>query len=385
MGGSLKIGTFAGIGVFVHWTFFLLFIYIAWISWGAGVAGFAIASAFVLTLFFCVVLHEFGHALTARRYGIPTRDITLLPIGGVARLERMPEEPRQELVVALAGPAVNVVIAGVLMGYLYLAFGSVPAYPAFNVPADDPTIMGMITHTGFIGFLAWINIVLVIFNMLPAFPMDGGRVLRALLGYRLDYATATRIAAAIGQGMAILFFFVGLVFSPLLIIIAVFVFLGASAESQLAQLRWGLSGIRVRDAMLTEFTTLTADDTLGDAVDRLLDGSQQDFAVMEGDRIIGVLARRDLLTALATKGPSLRVEEAMQRECGSVDENDVLFRVFQRMQEKDCPIVPVMRRGQVVGMVTLENIGELMMVRSALRKAAESAADRRAGWGGHSA
>jgi Zn-dependent protease len=369
MRGSLKIGTFAGIGVYIHWTFFLIFAYIAWVNWETGPVGIAIASVFVLALFLCVVLHEFGHALTARRFGIGTRDITLLPIGGVARLERMPEDPRQELLVALAGPAVNVVIAALLLAWLYLS-GTFPEI--WRVP-EHATLPDLIQLWGFAFMLLYVNIFLVVFNMLPAFPMDGGRVLRALLGYKLDYARATRIAGATGQVMAALFFFFGLISGNLfLVVIAVFVFLGAQAETQLAELRWGLSGVPVRDAMITRFVNLSAQDTLGDAIDHLLDGSQQDFAVTDDNTIVGVLSRSDMLTALAAKGPATLVGDVMRRDCAAVDENEVLFRVFQRMQERSCPIVPVTRRGQVVGMITLENVGELLMVRSALRQAAAS-------------
>lgn len=368
MRGSLKLGTFSGIGVFVHWTFMLLIVYIAWMYWPQGPVGIAIATGFLLSIFLCVVLHEFGHALAARRYGIGTRDITLLPIGGVARLERMPEEPGQELIVALAGPAVNVVIAIFLFFGLYVT-GNLPT--SLAIP-EDPSLPGLIRAWGFPFMLLYVNLFLVVFNMLPAFPMDGGRVLRSLLGYRMDYASATRVAGGVGQVMAVLFVFGGLVTGNIfLIVIALFVFLGAQGEMQLAELRWGLSGIPVRDAMMTHFTNLTVDDTLGDAVDRLLDGSQQDFAVMDGDTIVGVLPRSDLVAELARRGPETPVSEVMRRNCGPVDENDMLFRVFSRMQEKDCPLVPVTRRGRVVGMVTLENVGELLMVRSALRKAAQ--------------
>jgi Zn-dependent protease/CBS domain-containing protein len=376
MRGSLKLGTFAGIGVYIHWSFVLIILWVVYMTWGAPITGVVMAIIFVLALFLCVLLHEFGHALTARRYGIGTRDITLLPIGGVARLERMPEDPWQELVVAVAGPAVNVVIGGGLLLYLYLAFGEIPNF-LYIGPGEDPSIPGRIADWGFLGFLAYINLFLVVFNMLPAFPMDGGRVVRALLAYWFDYAQATRIAATIGQFMAVLFFAAGLFISPLLFIIAIFVFLGAQAESQLAELRWSLSGIPVRDAMITRFVNLHAEETLGDAVDHLLDGSQTDFAVMDGERIVGVLSRSDLLTALAARGPAAQIGEVMRRDCASVEESDLLFRVFQRMQEKDCPIVPVTRRGRVVGMVTLENVGELLMVRSALRQAAQAASERR--------
>jgi Zn-dependent protease len=237
---SWKLAEIAGIGVFMHWTFLILigWIVMVQVQHGADARGVAIAVAFVLSVFACVVLHEFGHALTARRYGIRTRSITLLPIGGVAQLERMPDDPQQELWVALAGPAVNVAIAGALFAIL-APLGQLPAL-------TTPSLVG----SGFFGDLLIVNVILVLFNLLPAFPMDGGRVLRALLAHRLDYSRATQIAATVGQGMAILFGLAGLLFNPFLLFIALFVFLGAQAEAQATQMRWALRGVLVRDAMM---------------------------------------------------------------------------------------------------------------------------------------
>src|SRR5690606_9940454 len=324
------------------------------------------AVLFVLAIFACVVLHELGRALMAQRFNIRTRDITLLPIGGVARLERIPDNPTQELWVAIAGPAVNVVIAAAIFIGLLIS-GRLPRSTDELLAALDPEA---VTGLRFILNLMAVNIMLVLFNLLPAFPMDGGRIVRALLAHWMDHSRATRIAASLGQLMAILFVGLGL-FSGnfFLIIIGGFVFLGAQAESQLAEVRAGLDGVPVRDAMLTQFEALPADATLATASEVLLAGSQQDFPVLDGERVAGVLARADLFRALAATGPDTPVAAVMRRDCPIVEENDRLFRVCQVMQGTGCPIVPVVRRGQLVGLITLENVGELMAIRSALRQA----------------
>jgi Zn-dependent protease len=362
MNGSLRIGSLAGIPLFIHWTFAILIGWIVWMNAASGTQGVVLAVGFVLAAFLCIILHELGHALAARRFGIQTRDITILPIGGLARLERIPEKPGQELWVALAGPAVNVVIAASLAAALTIRH----AWPTELSPSGR--LPDAIAANGFLFTLMNVNIFLVLFNLIPAFPMDGGRVLRALLAYRLKFATATRVAAIVGQVLAVGFAFLGIFGNPMLLFIALFVFLGAQAESQVAQVRSGLEGIPVRDAMLTHFATLNDTDTLDIASQALLAGAQQDFPVLKDGRFVGILPRADLIAAIAGRGLTARVGDAMRAECGVVHENDMLHRVFQRMRENDCPIIPVVRAGQVIGLVTLENIGELMMIRSALRQ-----------------
>ena len=309
MSGSWRIGRIAGIHVYVHFTFLLL---LGWVAISHYLAHGDLAEAmsglaFILALFGIVVLHELGHALAARRYGIRTRDITLLPIGGVARLERMPEDPWQELVVAVAGPAVNVVLAaGIYLGSaLGRGVGSI---------GDSARVGG-----GLLDQLFWVNVSLVAFNALPAFPMDGGRVLRALLAMRLDYVRATQVAASIGQGMAVLFAFLGLFFNPFLIFIGLFVWLGAAQEASMVQMRSALAGIPVRRAMITEFQILRPDDTLDQAVEHIRSGLRQDFPVVEDGRLVGVLTRSDLTAALGRHGPGARVREIMRRDFVTVD------------------------------------------------------------------
>lgn len=360
---SWKLGRVSGILIQVHWTFLIL---IAWVilvhaSQGADVLEVAGGVFLVLAVFGCVVLHELGHALTAKRFGINTRDITLLPIGGVARLERMPEEPWREFFVAAAGPAVNVVIAGVL--YAGLTFtGALDRAGDVAVVGGNPVVQ-----------LMWLNVILVLFNLLPAFPMDGGRILRALLAVKLDYVRATRIAAALGQGAAIFFGFVGLFGffgvvgpNPFLVFIAIFVYLGAQAEAQQVQQRFALEGVTAADAMMTRFRTLAPDNTLQDAVDELLAGAQQDFPVVDGHRVVGLLVRAELVKALKQHGGDLPVTAVMRRDCPVVMRDEGLHQALTRLRAARCSSLPVLSDGALIGLLTLENVGELLMIGSAL-------------------
>jgi Zn-dependent protease/predicted transcriptional regulator len=353
---SIKVGTFAGIDVYVHATFFILIAWVAFAFWQVGRSvGAAVAGvAFILALFGCVVLHEYGHALTARRFGIRTRDITLLPIGGLARLERMPDDPRQELWVALAGPAVNVVIAGLLFVVLHTT-GALS-------PLDRLTM----AEGSFLERLMIVNIFLVVFNMLPAFPMDGGRVLRALLAIRMDYTRATQLAANIGQGMAFLFGLVGLFLNPFLIFIALFVWIGAGQEAAMTQMRSALGGIPLERVMITEFRTLSPHDTLAHAVDLLLSGTQQDFPVVDGGAVVGILTRADLLAGLARHERHLPVADVMRRDFHVAEASDMIEMALQDMQGRDCHTMPIVRRGHLIGLITMDNVGEFLSVQAAL-------------------
>ncbi|MBI4582684.1 MAG: site-2 protease family protein [Planctomycetes bacterium] len=354
---SWRIGRVAGIDVNLHATFLIL---LGWVGLShylerqnfADVAG---GLAFIIALFGIVLLHELGHALTARRYGIQTRDITLLPIGGVARLERMPENPKQELLVALAGPAVNVALAIILFAIL--------------VPAEALAPLSRVQLVGghFLAKLLWVNVALAVFNLIPAFPMDGGRVLRALLAMRMDYVRATDIAASIGQGVALIFGFIGLFWNPFLVFIALFVWMGAAAEASMVQIKSALGGIPINRAMITDFRTLSPGDSLQAAVEYVLAGFQQDFPVVLDGRLVGVLTRADLLKTLAQKGQQALVREAMKSEFETADPAEMLENLFSRLQNCSCHSLPVVRAGNLVGIVTMENVGEFLMIQSALR------------------
>jgi Zn-dependent protease/CBS domain-containing protein len=354
---SFKIGSVAGIGIFLHWTFLLLvaaiFAYYYFQSESLGAA--AVGLGLVLAVFVCVILHELGHALTARHFGVPTRSITLYPIGGLARMERIPSEPMKEFWIAIGGPAVNVGIAAVIALGL-LGAGGTFAPGALQSPGSHvlPSLM-------------WINVALAGFNLLPAFPMDGGRVLRALLALRQDYARATQTAANVGQAMAFLFGLIGIMwFNPVLLFIALFVYVGAQQESKQAMYRAFTEGTPVRQAMVTRFTTLGVEDTLDDAVNELLAGTDHDFPVVDNGTIVGLLRRKQLIEALSEHDRDTPVTEVANPDFFTVDPGAPLDEVFQRMNTADCSTAPVVQNGRLVGLLTLENVGELIMVSSAL-------------------
>jgi Zn-dependent protease len=356
---SWRVGRIAGIDINVHATFLLLLAWYALVGYRmGGGAGAAAALVFILAVFASVVAHEYGHALTARHYGIRTRGITLLPIGGVAQLERMPDRPAHELLIALAGPAVTLAIAIAL--YAAVAATGAP-------PITRDVIAG--TEGGFLQRLLWINIVLLGFNLLPAFPMDGGRVLRAWLAMRTDYVRATEIAAAIGRAFALLFGIAGLVeLGPLMVLIALFVWMGAAGEAAAAQTRYAFHGVPVGRVMITDFRTLSPTDTLGRAVQHTLAGFQQDFPVVERDAVVGILTRAALLRALAEHGVGGWVSAAMDRSVQTADPHEELATAFARLQSCRCHTLPVVRDGALVGVLTAENVGEWLMIDAAMRK-----------------
>ena len=356
MGWSLPIARIAGTEVKIHVTFLLLLIWIWIMHYQTGGSGAAWQGVtFILAVFLCVLLHEFGHVLAARKFGIRTPDITLLPIGGLARLERMPDKPAQELVVAIAGPLVNVVIAAVLLAY---SSSSVAMLPLSEI--EDP-------ETDFVARLAGVNVFLVLFNLIPAFPMDGGRVLRALLAFVMPWARATRIAATIGQGLAFLLGFVGLLYNPLLIFIAIFVYLAATAEAQDTQLRDVAAGIPARDAMVTNFVALPESATIADAVSTLLATMQHDFPVTDArGRLKGLVTRDDIIRALKEKGLDASVLESMRTDIPVIDDRSFVEEAFRLMRETGAPAVAVTDGfGRLAGLVTHETIGEMVMIRSA--------------------
>jgi Zn-dependent protease/CBS domain-containing protein len=352
---SIKIARIAGIEVRIHITFLL---FLAWIGLSyyriGGTPAAAAGVLFILTLFACVLLHEFGHALAARAFGIPTPDITLLPIGGVARLQRMPDKPWQELVVAIAGPLVNVVIAAALI-FLLDRRADFEDLGRLQMPEID-----------LLAKLASVNISLVLFNLIPAFPMDGGRVLRSLLAMALPYSRATQIAAWIGQALAFVFGFVGLFTNPMLIFIAFFIFLGAQQEAAMAQMKDLSWNVPVSEAMVTHLVRLPHLATLDEAVEALLRTSQHEFPVVDdADRLLGVLTRDDMIAALKRHGPATPVVDVMRRDLPAVRSNDPFDEAFRLMQESAFPALPVVdRHGRFVGLITPENIGEMMLVHS---------------------
>lgn len=355
---SIKLARIAGIDVRIHLTFLVLLLWIAWTQYSStGSLRAALGGLVALLLVFgSVLLHEYGHALVARRYGIPTKDITLLPIGGVAQLERMPEDPKGELAVSIAGPAVNAVLAAIFYGAIVL-LGRVdmPAHP-------------MLPGRSLLEQLVWINVTLAVFNLVPAFPMDGGRVLRALLALRMGHAQATQIAATLGQGFALLAGIAGLFWNPVLIFVALFVWLGASEEAKTTMLAVAMEGIPVQFAMVRKVRSVEPDEPLGAAVDHILGGFQQDLPVVKRGRVVGVLTRTDIMRGLSEHGATAPVQSVMSTQFETAHPGEMLDVVHRRMQGCGCTSMPVvLYDGRIVGMLTMDSIGELILVRAALR------------------
>lgn len=368
MGWSFKLFQVGGTSVRVHYTFLLLLAWLGTVFWlQAGPVAALDGIVFVTLLFICVVLHEFGHVIVARRYGIETRDITLLPIGGLAALDRMPEKPTQEIVVALAGPAVNFAIAGILM----LLFGA-------KVDLTVPQVSAQF-GADLASRLVTVNLALAIFNLIPAFPMDGGRVLRALLGFTMSYQTATRVAARVGQTLAIVFGFLGLLGNPLLVLIAIFIFLAAGAEAYSANVRDFVRGHHASDVMITEFESLDPGSDVDHAAALLLKTTQQEFPVVDGAlRLRGLLTRQSIIEALAASGGQTPVLDVMARDIPVRPMNAPLEAVVKLLQEKAAPAVGIVREDErLVGYVTWENMAEFFMLRSAGMQSANPGAPNR--------
>jgi Zn-dependent protease/CBS domain-containing protein len=351
-----RVARIAGIDIRIHVTFLALLAWIAWVSYASSgsAAGALDGVILICVVFGIVVLHELGHALTARRFGIKTRDITLLPIGGVASLERMPDNPRQELLVAIAGPAVNFALA--------LIFAGVAAALGHRlVPDAELGTVPLLVQ------LIWINLTIGVFNLLPAFPMDGGRALRALLALRVSDIRATRIAAGLGQAMAMLLGIIGLFFNPLLVFIALFLWMGASGEARLAEAKFVAHGVPVAAAMVRELEAISPELPLAVPLRRVLETFQHDFPVVENERVVGMLGREAMLRALAADGPEVPVATVMRTDPKLVHPNDNLDHAFVQLMTEGEALPVVDDRGRLVGMLTSDSVGEFLLVREALQ------------------
>lgn len=360
MKGSLKLGNIAGIGVFMHWTFLLLIVYIVFSNYRLGHNAEQIlwAVLFILSIFVTVFLHELGHALAAKRYHIKTKDITLLPIGGLARLDKIPEKPKEELVVAIAGPAVNLVLA--LITYLFI---SIPEADVLNVQLTG----GINGGNFFLNFFV-VNIWLAVFNMIPAFPMDGGRVLRAVLSMKLERHIATNIAVGIGQLLALVFVFLGFYSNPFLIFIGIFIMLGAQAEAEYTQAKYTLKGFKVKDALMRNYQTINSDDTIKKAVDMLLNGQNKNFLVLDNNKPAGTLNRDEIIIALSGKGENEIIHQVMNKNLIFLEADSPLEDAYQKALEEKTMLMPVLENDQLIGILDTENILEFIMIKDAQGK-----------------
>ena len=351
---SFVIAKVFGIPIRLHLTFlgFLLFIFLVNAVRG-GIHSAAYGLLFIIAIFVSVTIHEFGHSLVARSYGIKVSDITLLPIGGVSRIERLPEEPKQELRIAITGPLVSFGIALVLF-LIILAISGIKGFSGFSLVGGK-----------FFLNLMWVNVMLGIFNILPGFPMDGGRVFRAILAQRMGFAEATRIAASVGQVFAILLGIIGLFFNIWLDFIAFFNYIGAGEEERAVQLRSVLRKISVAQVMATNFQKLLPEETLRKALEYIYHGFQEDFPVVRENEIVGVLTKNEILSALHKLGLDTKVSDVMRKDFIAVNPNQMLTEVYEQIKSCGCSSLPVVKSNELLGIITLEAIGRFFMFESA--------------------
>jgi Zn-dependent protease/predicted transcriptional regulator len=353
---SFSIGRIFGIDLRIHVTFFLLLLFVFASALNQqGMRAGVMSALFICALFACVVIHEVGHSLIARRFGKETRSITLLPIGGMAAIEEMTKNPLQEIAIALIGPIINLVIAGIL--YVLVGWRVGVALPQLFVESGDAFLAGLIG----------VNIMLAIFNLIPAFPMDGGRVLRGLLAIKMDYVRATTWAVAIGQAIAAFFIFFGMVANIWLVLIGIFLFLGAGSEKQQVVLQSLLAEVPVGEAMITEYISLRPDDTLVHALEHFHHGSQQDFPVIDDFGLQGVLTRDRILASIHTKGLNVPVREVMDKSFATVSSKMGLDQVYQILLSGNKTAVAVMDDGRLKGIIGLDGISRYFMIKAALK------------------
>ena len=356
---NLSLGRISGIKIIVHWTFFFL---IAWIVFsdlkrGGNTESVLFNVAFILAVFTCVVLHELGHSLMAKRFGIKTKKITMLPIGGVASLERLPESPKQELLVVIAGPLVNVVIA-VLLYFI------VPVQDVIQLNFTEifESIMPYNLQS-FLFFLFIVNVGLVVFNLIPAFPMDGGRILRALLAMKIGRVKATNIASSLGLILAVIFFLVGLLYNPFLMIIALFIFLGAFSENRMIQHLALLDGHTAEEAMLLNITTFKPQDSIDVVVNKIISGTETNFVVIEDHKIKGILNHK---TIIENSNKTVLVEDIMDTNFKTIKDTDNLKTVYQLIYNGKQGLFPVTNKDKLIGAIDATNLNEYILLQSKL-------------------
>jgi Zn-dependent protease/predicted transcriptional regulator len=357
MKGLFKLGTIAGIGIFIHWTFTLLIAFIIFINYRNGQNSVQIAWSvlFLLCIFITVLLHELGHTLTAKRYNIKTKDIILLPIGGIARLERLPENPLEELIVAIAGPLVNFALAFIAQFFI-------------TIPEDSEELLALMSsginaNNFFLNFYL-VNLTLAVFNLIPAFPMDGGRVLRALLAFRMDRNTATQIAARVGQFIALCFILIGIISNPILILIGLFVIFSAQVETESVAFKNLLKGYTVRDVVMKEYQTIEEDEKIKKAIAILLESEHRKFLVTQNNKLVGTLNKNQIIKALSEEGEEEYIYNVMDRSLVYIDINTQLEKVIEQLYEKKGSVLIVNENDQLAGILDADNLSEFIMINS---------------------
>ncbi len=370
---SISVGRIFGVDLRIHWTFFLLPLFVWYTEYAAhGTANEGRGLALVAIMFACVLAHEFGHALVARRSGVRAKSIILLPIGGITQLDdsqpvdlkAVPDtaspklEPwKRDILIALAGPLTNLLVALVsaailLMFVPHLDLWTWPFMRSGNLPRS----------------LVWINLYIAGFNLLPAYPMDGGRVLRALFSRHMDPIQATRRAVSIGQAFATLFILTGMLLPNYwLTLVGLFLFIASQMEERSAVFQSVLEKVHLEDIMLTDFATLSPADTLEDALEKAVHSLQDDFPVIRGSDMVGVISKQKILEALRVEGNGY-VQAVMNRIFEVAQKGESLASAFRKLTARNLSIIPVVEDQRLVGIVTLQNLMHSMALLAESRK-----------------
>lgn len=342
MRGSIRLFKVFGISINIHVTFFfLLLLFLAsGLKWVFLIAG----------IFFFVTLHELSHSLVARHFGIKVSEITLLPIGGVAAMTKMPEKPIQEFLISIAGPLFNIAVVVIFFFPLKYFLGREVLFHPLSTATWPLTI----------AYIYWLNLMLALFNLLPAFPMDGGRVLRSFLAGRMGYQKATRIAVNFGNIFALIFAYLGIVrFNLILVAIAVFIYMSASSEELQVDIREALKKFRVRDILSRDFLNVTSDATLAKVLELIFHSHQEDFPVVDDGILVGFASRQDIMAGIHKLGTDKMVKEIMRKDFPKAKDTDSLTKIQGIMQEQGVRSLPVVRGDEAIGVITIEDIGKV--------------------------
>lgn len=369
MGTSATLFKVFGIEVRVHWSFVLILAYGAF-AYSSGASDPLIGALYgvlvILLLFVCVTLHEFGHALVAKYFKVNVPHITLLPIGGVASLERMPDKPLQEFLIAIAGPLVNFIIAGLLFPLILLSHGLQNGSFGFNTVGELLAQMQSPGLSNLLIYLVITNLGLGIFNLLPAFPMDGGRVLRALLAMGMSYVDATRIAVFVGRVMAGLFALWGILNGNIfLLLIAFFIYVGGGSEREAVESKAVLRNILAEQALALNAVNLYTSERVDRAVELIMNSYQTDYPVLDlAGRFVGVLTRARLIYALKEIGPDARIVDVMLKaeEIPVCSPNQDLSVIWEKMVTGGGRVVSIKRNHEFLGLLTLDDISEVFQI-----------------------
>ena len=342
MKGSIRLFKIFDISINIHVTFLLLLL--LFLSGG-------LKWLFLIVAIFCfVTLHELCHSLVAKHYGIQVREITLLPIGGIASMTKIPDRPSQEFFISIAGPLFNILVVVALF------------YPLRYILGPDVLFHPLSTQSWplTIAHIYWINLILAAFNLIPAFPMDGGRVLRALLAAKIGYQKATKIAVNFGHIFALFFAYLGITrLNLVLIAIAIFIYMAASSEELQVDIKETLKKFRVRDILSRDFYTLRSDSTLAKVLETIFHSHQEDFPIVDDSKLVGFITRQDIITNIHQFGMEKTVKDIMRRDFPKVKDTDSLVHVQNLMQENDIRAIPVVRADEVMGVITIEDIGRI--------------------------